>query len=80
MNNKVSFLKVGNIIVNPTQIISVNLDFCDGSTCGVSVSLSNGEFYIFEQQEAQVLKQYFLLGSNAIDLVNLFGRVNNGGL
>ena len=79
MNVKSSFLKVGNTIINPTQIVPINLELCDRTACGVSISLSNGEFHVFEQEQARALKQYFLLGSNAIDLTNLFGQTNNGG-
>jgi hypothetical protein len=76
---KTNFLKIGAKIFNPNQIVSINLDFCDESTKGVSISLSDGEFYVFEEAEAEILKQYFMLGAFAIDLNNLYGEVKNGG-
>ena len=76
---KNNFLKIGSKVLNPVHIVSINLEFCDGTAEGVSISLSNGEFYVFEELEAEVLKHYFMLGSFAIDLNNLYGEIKNGG-
>ncbi|MFB2983879.1 hypothetical protein [Microseira sp. BLCC-F43] len=79
MSFKESFLKLGSTIISPAQIVSINLNFCDENNAGVLVSLSNGEFYLFERQEAEILRRYFMLGSFATDLNSLYGEVKNGG-
>jgi hypothetical protein len=79
MSFKESFLKLGSTIISPDQIVSINLNFCDENNAGVLVSLSNGEFYLFERQEAEILRRYFMLGSFATDLNSLYGEVKNGG-
>lgn len=79
MNAEKPFLKVGDVLINPSQIVTVNLDFEDDGTRGVSISLANGEFHLFVGDEARVLRCYFLLGSLAVDLNNLHGQTKNGG-
>lgn len=71
---KQSFLKLGSKVFNPAHIVSINLDFCDDNVRGVSISLSNGEFYLFEKEEAEILRRFLMLGSLTIDLNNLYGQ------
>jgi hypothetical protein len=75
-----TLIKIGSKLINPESIISVDLDFCDDSSeRGVAISLANSEYYFFWGDEAEILRQYFLLGSRTRDLNSFFGNASKKG-
>lgn len=73
-----SLIKIGSRLINLESIVSVDLNFCDDEKeNGVAISLSDCGYHFFWDEETDMLRQYFLLGSRVRDLNSLFGNTTS---
>lgn len=84
-NQHLTYLKVGDRLINPSQITAVHLYCLDeeapstNSTNKLCIFFHDGDYEMFDDSEADILRAYFLHGSRSIDLNNLYGTTTPGG-
>lgn len=78
MINSTTFIKIGDRLLNPAQITSVDLEYYDESPSdgsrGVAVGLTDEQTLVFWYEEAEVVRQFFLSGSRTYDLHSFYGE------
>ena len=67
------YLLIGGIIINPANICTVSLNYASGQVLNcLLITFLDKSVIIFEGEEAEIMRRYFLHGSRALDLRNLY--------
>lgn len=70
-----TYIKVGNKLLNPSQITAIDFDSqgSDSERCVEVFWCGESSSSCFYDKEAELIKKFFLSGSRAYDLDNLYG-------
>lgn len=76
--NFVNFVQIGDRVINPNLIVSVNLNCLidkdgDEEFWGVEVRFADGRWEHFEGEEAEVMRRW-LTGHRTFDLNQIYGK------